>query len=139
MSGNTLAFYAVIVVLFPLLCFFLSSPTFLLVPLNIPEVTKLLRGLFHAYFMVAAGAAALAAVIFVAAGKLLPAMGVVLVGVFAFYARRWFLTRIDSQIAARDAGNAGAVRELRRLHVRGMLVNFVQLAAVVSLVPLLPR
>jgi hypothetical protein len=67
-----------VIVLVPLICFFLASPTFLLVPLH---------------------------------------------------------RRIDAELQARDAGNGGAVRELRRLHLTGMAANLVQLAAVIGMVP----
>jgi hypothetical protein len=38
-------------------------------------------------------------------------------------------------IVERDAGNGGAVRELRRLHLTGMAASLVQLAAVIGMVP----
>ena len=36
---------------------------------------------------------------------------------------------------ARDAGDANAVRKLRRLHWGGMLCNAVQLVAIVAAIP----
>ena len=50
-------------------------------------------------------------------------------------ARRWFLQRWDAQLRARDAGDAGAVRRLRRLHWGGMLTNAILLFAVVGSIP----
>ena len=46
MPPDALALYATVILLLPMACFFLSSPTFLLVGLEVPEVTQLLRGLF---------------------------------------------------------------------------------------------
>src|SRR5262249_38379529 len=119
MSNETPAFFALVIVLVPLICFFLASPTFLLVPLHIPEVTRLLRGLFSAYFIVASFAAALATGVFAVTARPAFALGIALIAAFAFFARRWFLYRIDAELQARDAGNGHAVRELRRLHWAG--------------------
>jgi hypothetical protein len=137
MSDEVLSFLAIILVMFPLFCFFVSSPAFLLVPLTIPEVTQLLRGLFHAYFLVAAIAAAVATLAFAAAGRPGLMLGTALIAAFAFAARRWFLIRIDAALQARDAGSLDAVRRLRRLHLMGMLVNLVVFAAAASMVPLI--
>ena len=52
MPPDAIALYAAVILLLPMVCFFLSSPTFLLVGLEIPEVTQLLRGLFNGYFLV---------------------------------------------------------------------------------------
>jgi len=116
-------------------CFFLSAPTFLLVGLEIPEVTQLLRGIFNGYFLVMGIAGAVAAVAFTAAGRPIFAVGAVAIAVFAIAARRWFLQRVDAELQAREAGASTAVRRLRVLHLKGMLVNAVQLAVVVASVP----
>jgi hypothetical protein len=132
---DALALYAAVILLLPMACFFLSAPAFLLVGLEIPEVTQLLRGMFNGYFLVMGIAGVVAAVAFVAAGRPVFAVGAIAVAVFAIAARRWFLRRLDAALQARDAGAAGAVRRLRVLHLKGMLVNFVQLAVVVASVP----
>jgi hypothetical protein len=132
---DALALYAAVILLMPMACFFLSMPTFLLVGLEIPEVTQLLRGLFNGYFLVMGVAGVVAAVGFVVAGRPVFAIGAIAVSVFAIAARRWFLRRLDAALQARDAGVSGAVRRLRVLHWKGMLVNFVQLAIVVAAVP----
>ena len=49
--------------------------------------------------------------------------------------RRWFLQRMDARISDRDAGDADAVRGLRRLHWGGMLSNAIQLAVIVACIP----
>jgi hypothetical protein len=135
MPPDALALYAAVILLMPMACFFLSMPTFLLVGLEIPEVTQLLRGLFNGYFLVMGVAGVVAAVGFVVAGRPVFAIGAIAVSVFAIAARRWFLRRLDAALQARDAGVSGAVRRLRVLHWKGMLVNFVQLAIVVAAVP----
>jgi hypothetical protein len=137
MSDQVLSFLAMIIVLIPLFCFLVSSPAFLLVPLTVPEVTQLLRGLFHAYFLVASVAGAAATVVFAVAGRPGLMLGAALIAAIAFAARRWFLRRIDAQLQLRDAGDQDAVRGLRRLHWIGMAVNLVVFAGATSMVPLI--
>jgi hypothetical protein len=137
MPNEALSFLSIIAVLLPLFCFFLSSPVFLLVPLHVPEVARLLRGLFHAYFLVASLAAAIATVALAVAGRPGLMLGTALISALAFAARRWFLRRIDVQLRARDAGDHDAVRGLRRLHWMGMLANLVVFVGAASMVPLI--
>lgn len=137
MTPDALALYAAVILLLPMACFFLSSPAFLLVGLDVPEVTQLLRGMFNGYFLVMGIAGAIAAVVFAAAGRPIFAVGAAAVATFAIAARRSFLQRIDVELRARDAGTSTAVRQLRALHLKGMLVNAAQLAAVVASVPLI--
>lgn len=118
-------------------CFFLSAPAFLLVGLEVPEVTQLLRGIFNGYFLVMSIAGAVSAVAFTVAGRPIFAVGAVAIALFAIAARRWFLQRVDAALQAREAGVPAAVRRLRVLHLKGILVNAVQLAIVVASVPLI--
>ena len=135
MPPDALALYAAVILLMPMACFFLSTPTFLLVGLEVPEVTQLLRGLFNGYFLVMGIAGTVAAVGFVVAGRPVFAVGAVAIAVFAIAARRWFLQRVDAALQAREAGVAAAARRLRALHLKGMLVNAALLAVVVASVP----
>ncbi|MFO1162568.1 MAG: hypothetical protein U1E60_27280 [Reyranellaceae bacterium] len=137
MPSDALALYAAVILLLPMACFFLSSPTFLLVGLEIPEVTQLLRGLFNGYFLVMAVAGTVASVAFAIAGRPAFAVAAIAAAGFAVVARRWFLQHLDAALQMRDAGSCTAVPQLRALHVKGMLINAVQLAAVVASVPLI--
>jgi len=135
MPPDALALYAAVILLLPMVGFFLSSPTFLLVGLEVPEVTQLLRGLFNGYFLIMGLTGVVSAVGFVVAGRPAFAVGAVAVAIFATVARRWFLQRIDVELQARAAGTATAVPRLRALHVKGMLANAAQLVVVVASVP----
>jgi hypothetical protein len=42
---------------------------------------------------------------------------------------------MDARLRDKDAGDADAVRRLRRLHWGGMLSNAIQLAAIVASIP----
>jgi hypothetical protein len=70
-----------------------------------------------------------------AEGRLALAIAIGLIAAFAASSRRWFLRQMDARISDRDAGDADAVRRLRRLHWGGMLSNAIQLVAVVACIP----
>jgi hypothetical protein len=129
---DALALYAAVILLLPMACFFLSSPVFLLVGLEIPEVTRLLRGMFDGYFLVVGITGVVATILFAVAGRPVFAVGATILASVAIAVRRWLLRRMDAGLLARDAGAPFAVRQLRVVHLNGMLINAVQLAAVVA-------
>ena len=135
MMPDPVAMFATVVLLFPMGYFLLAAPAFLLVSLDVPPVTQLLRGMFSSYFLMVAIAGAVGTVCVAFTGRLFVAVAIALIAAFAVWARRWFLQRWDAQLSARDAGDAEAVRRLRRLHWGGMLSNAVQLAAIVGSIP----
>ena len=132
---DPIALFATVVLLFPMGFFLLSAPAFLLVKLDIPEVTQLLRGMFSAYFLMMIIAGAIGAVAVALTGRLGSAIGISLLAAFAVWARRWFIRHMDAELRARDAGDADAPRRLRRLHWGGMLCNAVQLVAIMASLP----
>ena len=135
MSADGVALAAIVILLFPMGYFFLASPAFLLVKLDIPPVTQLLRGMFSVHFLMTAVAGVIGTVVFAVTGRLVFAIGIALITALAIWSRRWFLREWDVQLGARDAGDANAVRRLRRLHWGGMLSNAVQLFAIVGSIP----
>jgi len=137
MPSDAVALIAVVILAFPMVCFLLSSPAFLLVGLDVPEVTQLLRGIMRGYFLAIGIAGTLAMVLLAVAGRPAFALGAIAIAVFALVFRRWLLQRMDAELKARDAGVATAVGRLRALHVRSMLVNAVQFAMVMASVPII--
>lgn len=135
MTPDGVALAAIVILLFPMGYFFLAAPAFLLVKLDIPPVTQLLRGMFNAHFLMLSVASIIGTIAFAVAGKLVLAVVVGLIAAFAIWGRRWFLRRWDTQLHARDAGDADAVRRLRRLHWAGMLCNAIQLVTIVGSIP----
>jgi hypothetical protein len=135
MTSDGMALAAMVILIFPIGYFFLASPAFLLVKLDIPPVTQLLRGMFNIHFLMTATAAIIGTVTFALTGRLVFAIGVALIAAFAVWARGWFLQRWDIYLSARDAGDAAAVRQLRRLHCVGMLCNAILLCAVIASIP----
>lgn len=135
MTSDGMALAAMVILLFPIGYFFLASPAFLLVKLDIPPVTQLLRGMFNIHFLMTGAAAVIGTVTFALTGRLIFAVVVALIAAFAVWARGWFLQRWDAELSARDAGDAAAVRQLRRLHCAGMLCNAILMFAIVGSIP----
>lgn len=135
MLPDPVLLFATVILLLPMGYCLLAAPAFLLVRLDIPPVTQLLRGLFNAYFLLLATAGVIATVAFALEGRLVGAVGIALIAAFAVLGRRWFLRRMDADLNARDAGDPDAVRRLRRLHWGGMLCNAVELVAIVGCIP----
>ena len=124
--------YAVITVLFSLLYFAFASFPFLFVRLDVPEVTRLFRGLFRAYFWMVSVTGFVASAAFAASGRVAFTAGMFMIGAAASAMRKWTLRRIDAQQEACRVGDNTAVRRLRAMHWGSMLANVVLLASVVS-------
>jgi hypothetical protein len=132
---DNFALFATIILLLPMFYFLLATPSFLLVKLDIPQVAQLLRAMFSGYFLTLAIAGAIGALAVAVEGRLLLALGIGSIAAFAASSRRWFLRQMDARLSDRDAGDADAVRRLRRLHWGGMLSNAVQLVVLVACIP----
>ena len=135
MPSDFVALLALIFLAFPMACFFLSSPAFLLVGLEIPEVTQLLRGMINGYFLAIGIAGAIAMAMLGMSGRPVFASGAIVIAGCAIVVRRRLLLRLDTELLARDGGSASAVGRLRGLHVQCMLINAIQFAIVVACVP----
>jgi hypothetical protein len=135
MVPDAIALAAIVILLFPMAYFLLAAPAFLLVKLDIPPVAQLLRAMFSGYFLTLAIAGVIGTIAVLLDGRLVLAIGIGLIAAFAASSRRWFLRQMDARLSDRDAGDADAVRRLRRLHWGGMLSNAIQLAIIVASIP----
>ena len=135
MMPDNLALFATIILLLPMIYFLLAAPAFLLVRLDVPAVAQLLRAMFSGYFLTLAIAGVIGTIAVVLDGRPVLAIGIGLIAAFAASSRRWFLRQMDARLSDRDAGDADAVRRLRRLHWGGMLSNAIQLVAIVASIP----
>lgn len=134
MSPDVAASFALVILMAPMAYFLLASPSFLFVKLDIPPVAKLLRGMFHGYFIALAIAGVVGTVGLAVAGRTAFLIGIGVIA-FAVLARRWFLRRIDAQLGPEPAGDGGMARRLRQLHLAGMLCNAAQFVLVVGCIP----
>ncbi|MBR0722406.1 hypothetical protein [Bradyrhizobium manausense] len=135
MKPDAVAVAALVILLFPMGYFLLASPAFLLVKLDIPPVTQLLRGMFNIQFRMIALTGVFGTAAFIFAGRPLFAAGIGLIAALAIWGRGRFMRRMDNELSARDAGDTEAVRRLRRLHWSGMLCNAALVAALVTSIP----
>lgn len=132
MTLDGLALAALIIVIFNMLYFQISSPSFLLVSLEIPTVTTLLRGQFRYHFSILGVTTVAATLAFAMSGRLVVAAGIAAIAAYALFSRTWFCRRMDAELAARDRGDRSAVRRLRQLHWSGMLSHAVPLVALLT-------
>ena len=132
MLPDFVPFYAVIIVLFSLGYFGLASLSFLLVPLHVPEVSRLFRGLFNVYFWMVGCTSLVATAVFAATGRMAFTAAMLLLAATAIAVRGRVLQLIDSQQTAWRSGDAAAMRRLRLLHWGVMLANIAILASVAS-------
>ena len=132
MLPDFVALYAVVVVLFSLIYFSLASISFLLVGLEIPEVSRLFRGLFNVYFWMVGATSLLATAVFAASGRMAFTAAMLLLATTAMAARSRVLQLIDAQQAAWQSGDTAAMRRLRIIHWGGMLANIVILSTLAS-------
>ena len=137
MTPDSLALVALILLLFNMMYFQITSPTFLLVSLEIPTVTFLLRGQFWYYFLSLSVAAVIATLAFAVSGRPIVAAGIAAIAAYAVFSRKWFCSHMDAELAARDSGDRQAVRRLRRLHWAGMLSHAIFFIAVLTSIPYL--
>jgi hypothetical protein len=134
MVPDFVALYAVVIVLFSLIYFSFASIPFLFVRLDVPEVSRLFRGLFNSYFWIVGVTGLVATAVFAASGRKAFTAEMLLLAATAMAMRTRVLQLIDAQ---QTAGDAAAMRRMRLIHWGGMLANIVILAAVASTVPLI--
>ncbi len=132
MVPDFIPLYATIIVLFSLIYFACASIPFLFVSLDVPEVSRLFRGLFDVYFWMVGGTALLATVAFAASGRFAYAAGMLLLAMTAIGVRKKVLWRIDSQQSALQSGDGAAMRRLRLIHWGGMLGNIAVIVSIAS-------
>ena len=132
MMPDFVALYAVVVVLFSLIYFLFASIPFLFVRLDVPEVSRLFRGLFNSYFWIVGVTGLVATAVFAASGRMAFTAAMLLLAATAMAVRGRVLQLIDAQQTAWQSGDAAAIRRMRLIHWGGMLANIVILATVAS-------
>ena len=132
MVPDFVALYALVIVLFSLIYFSFASIPFLFVPFDVPEVSRLFRGLFNSYFWIVGVTSLVATAVFAASGRMAFTAAMLLLAATAMAVRTRVLPLIDAQQTAWQSGDAAAIRRMRLIHWGGMLANIVILAAVAS-------
>jgi hypothetical protein len=132
MLANVLALASTVILLVVMGYFMLGSLPLLVLKHDTPLDARFIRGFFDLYYralLVAAGASALA---YAVAGKFAFFAGLTCLAAVAFVARRRMIPQMDAARAALAPHDQATIRRFRRLHIAGMLLNFVQLMGVAS-------
>ena len=118
------------VVLLVWMGFFLAgSLPLLILKHDTPVDSGFIRGLFNVYYVAIMAVGAVGALSSALAGRATIALALGGVAAIGFAGRRWFIARMDVVRSTMTADDTSAIRQFRRLHVAGMLVNFLLLAA----------
>jgi hypothetical protein len=118
------------VVLLVWMGFFLAgSLPLLILKHDTPVDSGFIRGLFNVYYVAIMAVGAVGALSSALAGRATIALALGGVAAIGFAGRRWFIARMDVVRGTMTADDTSAIRQFRRLHVAGMLVNFLLLAA----------
>jgi len=132
MMPDVVLLCAVVIVLFSLAYFCMASIPFLFVRLDVPEVSRLFRGLFNVYFWIVGFAGLVTSGVFAASGRMGFTAAMLLLAVASIAGRRGVLQWIDAQQSACQSGDAAALCRLRLIHWGGMLANILVFATVAS-------
>jgi hypothetical protein len=132
MMPDVVPLLAVVIVLFPLVYFCMAAIPFLFVRLDVPEVSRLFRGLFNSYFWIVGFTGFVASGVFAASGRMGFTTAMLLLAVTLIAGRRAVLQWIDAQQSAWQSGDTAAMRRLRLIHWGGMLANILIFATVAS-------
>lgn len=127
---HAIALYATAILLGAMLFFsFIVTPV-AFKALEGDNISKYLRALFPLYYLVIIICGAVGALTLALNAHPLPASLLAVVAGFALLMRQLVLPRLDALRAGRNAGEAVATRQFKRLHGLSMVVNLLQIVAV---------
>jgi hypothetical protein len=109
--------------------FMMGSLPLLILKHDTPVDSRFIRGLFNVYYVSIMSTGTVGALSSVLAGRPAIALALSCVAGIGFAGRRWFISRMDRVRSTMTAEDSSAIRQFRRLHITGMLLNFVMLAA----------
>ncbi len=108
--------------------FMMGSLPLLILKHDTPLDSRFIRGLFNIYCVALMSTATVGALSYALVDRFTIAFAVSCVAVFGFAGRHWFVRRMDTVRSAMTADDSFAIRQFRRLHIAGMLLNVVLLA-----------
>ena len=111
--------------------FFMGSLPLLVLKHDTPMDSRFIRGFFNTYYIGVVCTATIATISYALAGRVAFSAGMVSIAALALYLRKAGLTRMDELRTRIEGGEAMAITEFRRVHIAGMVINLVQLAALV--------
>ena len=108
--------------------FMMGSLPLLVLKHDTPLDAGFIRGLFNVYYKAIMATAAVGALSAVIAGRPAIAAALACIGGVGLAGRLWFVQRMDRVRSTMTADDTAAIRQFRRLHISGMLLNVLLLA-----------
>jgi len=124
-----LALISAVVLLVWMGFFMMGSLPLLVLKHDTPLDARFIRGLFNLYYVAITITAIVGALSSAVAGRTEAALALCLVAGIGFAGRRGLVARMDAVRSTMSADDAPAIRRFRRLHIAGMLLNVLVLAA----------
>ncbi len=125
------ALFSTVVLLFITAYFILGSIPLLVLKHDTPRDARFVRSFFHMYYVVAVAAASIAAISYVAVGRLLLAAGAAALALLALGLRKMIIPRMDALGNRIRSRKADVISGFRKTHLTAIAINIVQLAVIV--------
>lgn len=119
--------------------FILGSIPLLVLKHDTPLDARFIRNFFNIYYRAALATATATALSFAFAGRAGLSAGAVVLALIAILLRRKMIPKMDALGAQIESNDADAIAGFRRTHVAAILINIVQLAAIVGSLSTLSR
>ena len=124
-----LALISAVVLLVWMGFFMMGSLPLLVLKHDTPLDSRFIRGLFNLYYVAILATGIVGAASAAIAGRAAAALVLGFVAAVGFAGRHWFIARMDLVRSTMTADDSLAIRKFRRLHIVGMLLNVLLLAA----------
>jgi hypothetical protein len=124
-----LALISAVVLLVWMGFFMMGSLPLLVLKHDTPVDSRFIRGLFDLYYRTIMATGLVGAASAALAGRAEAALALGAVAAIGCAGRRWFIARMDLLCCTMTADDSFAIRKFRRLHIGGMLLNVLLLAA----------
>jgi hypothetical protein len=112
--------------------FLLGSVPLLILKHDTPVDGKFIRSFFNLYYRMAAFVAGAATLTYALSGRPWFAVGAAVIAVLSVILRRTIIAKMDLLRTQIQTTDIEAIPEFRKIHVRAVLISFVQLVVVVS-------
>jgi hypothetical protein len=128
---KALALVSTVLLLMSLAFSVLGTTPLLVLKHKLPMDSRVVRQVFHYCYRLVAVVALAASMGHALEGRLLLSLCTGGIALTALALHPWLLIRMDALRVTMHDGDSAAVRRFRELHVTGVVLNFVQLAAAI--------
>jgi hypothetical protein len=111
--------------------FLLGSVPLLILKHDTPVDGRFIRSFFNLYYRVAAFVAGAATLTYAFSGRLWFAVGAAVIAVLSVVLRRTIIAKMDLLRSQIQTADYEAIPEFRKIHLRAVLISFIQLVVVV--------